>query len=65
MKIIPIKRYKNLHIEKSSLFKENKNKCGIYRWNNLISGKTYVGSSINLTRWLMNYLSPGFLKIGK
>jgi group I intron endonuclease len=27
---------------------ENKRKSGIYRWNDLITNKSYVGSSINL-----------------
>ena len=55
MKIIPIKRYKNLLFYKTSIYKYNKNKCGVYRWNNLISGKTYVGSSINLTKRFTSY----------
>jgi len=29
------------------IYKDNRNKCEIYRWNILISGKSYIGSSIN------------------
>jgi len=42
--ILPIKTY-NASKDKSLIYTENKNKSGIYRWNNLIRGKSYVGSS--------------------
>jgi len=34
---------------------------GIYRWNNFITGASYVGSSIDLTRRLRDYFSANFL----
>lgn len=36
-------------------------KAGIYRWTNLISGKTYIGSSSNLAKRFTGYFSITFL----
>ena len=47
-KIIPVVTYSNIDIDKSKVYKDNKGKSGIYRWNNKITHKSYVGSSINL-----------------
>lgn len=33
-------------------------KSGIYLWTNLVNGKRYIGSSINLRRRLREYLNP-------
>lgn len=41
--------------------KDNKGKSGIYCWRNLNSGKMYIGSSINLSKRLSQYLSIKFL----
>lgn len=40
--------YSNADIMKSQIIKDNRHKSGVYLWTNLISGKTYVGSSVNL-----------------
>jgi group I intron endonuclease len=37
--------------------KDNKNKSGIYRWTNRITGKFYIGSAVNLTKRLRFYYS--------
>jgi hypothetical protein len=55
--IIPVVSYSNADKDKFIVYKENKNKSGIYRWNNLVTGDSYVGSSINLTNRLINYFS--------
>lgn len=34
-----------------------KNKCGIYRWTNLIDGKLYIGSSQNLGKRINYYFN--------
>lgn len=49
--------YSNVDIKKTQIVKENSNKSGIYLWSNLISGKTYVGSSINLSRRFKSYFT--------
>ncbi len=55
--IIPVVSYNNALLYKSLIYKDNNNKIGIYRWNNLINGKSYVGSSINLSNRLSIYYS--------
>jgi len=55
--IIPVITYTNTLTNKSIIYKENKGKCGIYRWTNLINKKSYVGSSISLSRRLSDYYS--------
>ena len=37
------------------------NKAGVYLITNLINGKTYVGSSVNLERRLNEYLNPLYI----
>lgn len=54
--------YNNAEKYKSLIYKENKNKSGIYRWTNLITGKSYVGSSNNLFLRFKKYYSPYHLK---
>lgn len=48
LNIIPVVSYNNAEINKFIIYRENKGKSGIYRWTNLINGKSYVGSSICL-----------------
>lgn len=62
LNIIPLVSYSNADKNKSIIYKENKNISGIYRWNNLITGDSYVGSALNLTNRLSKYFSPIFLK---
>jgi hypothetical protein len=47
--------YSNADIQKVEILKENKGKSGVYRWTNLVSGKTYVGSGTNLSKRLSVY----------
>ena len=47
---------------KSRIYSENKSKCGIYRWVNLINNKSYIGCSINITTRLYSYYSIKSLK---
>jgi group I intron endonuclease len=56
-KIIPKVTYSNAYKDKLKIYKENVNKWGIYRWYNIVTGKTYVGSSINFTRRFSIYYS--------
>ena len=54
--------YVNADKNKYMIYKDNRNKCGIYRLNNLISNKNYIGSSINLSGRFSNYYSLIYLK---
>lgn len=53
--------YENLLITKKQILQDNKQKCGIYKWINKINGKSYVGSSVNLSSRLSSYLSNNYL----
>jgi len=55
--VIPVKSYENADTMKRQISLENKGKSGIYRWVNNINEKTYIGSSINISRRLKDYYS--------
>jgi len=52
-----------LRPQKLAVLKENKNQAGIYRWVNITNNKSYIGSSVNLSRRLRDYYSLSFLEI--
>lgn len=56
-KIIPIIFYLNPYENRTEIYRDNNNKSGIYRWCNLINGKSYVGSAVNLRNRFYQYLS--------
>nr|ATI20546.1 GIY-YIG endonuclease [Ophiognomonia clavigignenti-juglandacearum] len=75
--VIPVACYPNADTQKSVatpprtiersdgarvILKENKDKVGIYRWVNLINGKTYVGSSGNLSARFRQYFNVNTLE---
>jgi len=62
IKLIPVVTYNNISLNKPIIYEENKNKSGVYRWNNLITGKSYIGSSISLGKRLRIYYSPNAMK---
>ena len=47
--VIPKVIYEDIVKDKSKIIQENKQKSGVYRWTHNINGKTYVGSSVNLS----------------
>lgn len=49
--------YNNPYVEREQIYKDVKGKAGIYMWTNTISGKSYVGSAVDLRRRLSNYFS--------
>ena len=57
----PVKCYLNAKKEKINILKENSDKSGIYEWNNLITGKSYIGSAMNLKKRLKDYFSINYL----
>lgn len=67
--IIPIKIYSNTEADKVQIFSDNKNKSGIYMWQNLTNGKCYIGSAVDLPSRLRFYFSAtameNYLKISK
>jgi len=61
--VVPEKSYANADLQKLEIIKENKGKAGIYRWMNLINGKSYVGSSADLGKRLRNYFNLDYLEL--
>jgi pyridoxine/pyridoxamine 5'-phosphate oxidase len=59
--IIPIKIYSNAEAEKATILTENKQKSGIYMWTNLINGKQYIGSAVDLSSRLSCYYSISYM----
>jgi hypothetical protein len=54
--------YFNAESDKSQIFKDNKDKAGIYQWTHKESNKIYIGSAVDLSKRLKNYYSPYSLK---
>jgi hypothetical protein len=61
MSTFPVAIYMDPLKQKRDIFKQNNKKSGIYRWTNKLSGKTYVGSAMDLTRRFRSYFSLAFL----
>jgi group I intron endonuclease len=57
IKIRPEKSYSDAATYKYIIYRENRNKSGIYRINNIITGDFYIGSAANLTNRLRSYFS--------
>lgn len=55
--------YDNAELDKS-IIKQNRGKAGIYRWINKVNGKSYIGSSVNLTIRFNVYFNKNRLEIG-
>nr|YP_009268538.1 hypothetical protein [Beauveria caledonica]AMD61802.1 hypothetical protein [Beauveria caledonica] len=62
MEIKNIYSYLNPYINRKQIYKDLRNQSGIYLWTNTITGKKYVGSSINLNIRLKNYFSKNYLE---
>lgn len=58
----PFVIYSNLVSNVKIIFKDNKGKSDIYRWNNLITGASYVGSAVDLSKRFRNYFYVKFIK---
>ena len=58
----PLKVYDNFKENRLNILKEQKLLSGVYCLINKINGHSYVGSSINLTSRMRNYLNNTFLK---
>jgi excinuclease UvrABC nuclease subunit len=53
--INPVKFYDNAEELKSLILLNNKNKSGIYKWENKISGELYIGSAVDLNKRMLEY----------
>lgn len=61
IEIVIEKYYDNYEIMKQTILNDNKNKSGIYRWTNKITGDMYIGQSINLYTRITRYYSKAYL----
>ena len=59
--IVPVREYQNMEVMKVEILKENKGKAGIYRFVNVVNGKSYVGSAVNLSIRLGKYYNINYL----
>jgi group I intron endonuclease len=59
--IVPVISYSNADTQKKDIIKDNRNKCGVYKWRNNVTNKEYVGSSSNLVSRLYSYYSLNHL----
>lgn len=59
--VSPVLTYLNADTDKLSIIRDNKGKSGVYLWTNIINGKSYVGSSVNLSRRLTQYYNINIL----
>ena len=55
--ITPIIIYNNADTNKDLPVKQNRGKSGIYRWVHIESGKSYIGSSIDLSKRFSQYFN--------
>jgi len=60
-RILSEKCYPNSDACKEKILSDNKNKSGIYKWENKINGKRYIGSSENLNRRFREYFNINYL----
>ena len=59
--ILPVVIYPNSDMNKEKIINENRNKSGVYRWTNILTGNTYVGSSVNLAKRFNSYFNFNYL----
>jgi excinuclease UvrABC nuclease subunit len=59
--LVPVISYSNTDKEKIAILENNKNRAGVYRWVNITTGKTYIGSSGNLSNRFRKYFNINFL----
>lgn len=59
--IVPIKVYNNADTMKKEILRDNYKKAGVYKWLNNLSGKFYIGSSINLSNRLRLYYNYDYI----
>lgn len=55
MSVKAIKSYPNAELLKKDILLENKGLSGVYRWTNIETGDSYVGSGVDLTKRIRSY----------
>jgi group I intron endonuclease len=57
----PIKSYVDAYAYQKEIYKDNKDKAGIYRFYNKINGNFYIGSSTNLKNRFVRYFNLSYI----
>jgi group I intron endonuclease len=57
----PVKSYEDTYTCKKEIYKDNKDKSGIYRFYNKINGNFYIGSSTNLKNRFVRYFNLSYI----
>jgi group I intron endonuclease len=63
--IVLITVYPNIETCKDRILSENKGKAGIYQWIHKESGKSYIGSAVDLSNRFRKYFSKSYLNNNK
>ena len=63
--VIPVKFYSNPDLDKELIVNENNGRTGVYRWVHLESGKSYIGSSANLSTRFKQYFNYNHISYPK
>lgn len=63
--LVIAKLYNNADTQKKEILDDNRGKSGIYLWTNLISGKRYVGSSVDIRDRMYSYYNVKYLSFQK
>ena len=62
---VSVRVYINSDQEKESIINENKGRSGIYRWEHIDSGKSYIGSAKNLSSRFKQYFNYNHISYPK
>lgn len=62
---MPVVCYDNAELAKAQIISDNRGKAGVYRWTNKLNGKSYIGSSINLSNRLHVYFNKAYIEKNK
>jgi Cytochrome C oxidase subunit II, transmembrane domain/GIY-YIG catalytic domain len=57
----PVKSYEDTYVYKKEIYKDNKDKAGIYRFFNKINGNFYIGSTTNLKNRFVRYFNLSYI----
>lgn len=57
-----VRFYSDAGAQKELILKENRGKSGIYRWTNKETGKSYVGSAVDISKRFTTYYSQYMIK---
>ena len=60
--IVPVRTYSEAGTDKFLILEDNRGKVGIYRWVNNKTGKSYIGSSKNLSTRFRQYFNIVYLE---